>query len=142
MSGSEAEIEAMQRQLENMAAREQVLIQALNEALENADRRLLEEVRHVTFEHEVRRTVILTELQELAGRLGAFPISPPPSQTIEYNLSAEEALAEVLADDAPNRPAEKGGDWRKAAENIGEELDCYINRAGALRNSMANGSAR
>ena len=55
MSESETQIEQMQRQLELMAAREQMLMTALNEALEEADRKLLDDVRSIALEHEARR---------------------------------------------------------------------------------------
>ena len=135
MAGSESQIEEMQRQLESMAAREQLLIQALNEALEAADRRLLNEVRHVTVEHEVRRTVILNELQLLAGRIGAFPISETSAPTIEYNAPTAENTSQTCDEDEAAQQGETGGDWRKAAAKIGNELDFYVNRIGPRRNS-------
>lgn len=133
MAGSETQIEEMQRQLESMAEREQLLIEALNDALEAADRRLLDRVRHVTVEHEVRRTAILGELQHLAGRIGAFPVPERNATTIEYETQAsDKAVEDESCETAPAR-LEKGGDWRKAAEKIGKELECYVSRAGTAR---------
>ena len=132
MTESLDHIEQMQRRLEQMAAREQVLIQALNEALICADQKLLDEVRSVTVDHETRRTVIQSELLSLAERIGVFPLSAKTPTTIDYQPGdvPDQKKRAVLRDaDASSN----GGDWRKATENIAEELDHYVSRAGSLR---------
>ena len=96
MTDAQAHIEAMQRRIEQMAAREEKLITALDEALSSADRKLLDDVRTLTLEHEARRTIILNELQSLATRVGAFPASAKPVETIEY-----EAVAATSAEAYP-----------------------------------------
>ncbi len=78
MTDAQAHIEAMQRRLEKMAAREEQLIAALDDALSRADRKLLDDVRAITLEHETRRAVIFNELQSLATRVGSFPASSKP----------------------------------------------------------------
>ena len=119
MSESETHIQQMQVRLQEMAAREETLINALNEALSCADRKLLDDVRSVTADHEARRAIIMTELQTLAGRIGAFPVSARTVDTIEYEASEP-------SDEAPANPAAEpalpmlGGDWRKAAGNLAE----------------------
>ena len=98
MSESATQIELMQQRLETIAAREQALINALNDALMSADRKLLDEVRSVTAEHEARRTLILSELQTLADRIGAFPITAQPVDAIEHEVPSAEELPSVIRD--------------------------------------------
>jgi hypothetical protein len=135
MTDAKAHIEAMQRRLEKMAAREEQLVEALNEALSRADRKLLDDVRAITLEHEARRTIILTELQSLAARVGAFPASARPIETIEYEVT-DERTAEKAGEAAPkagrngsDTEAPKGGDWRTATRRIAEELSLAVNGA-------------
>ena len=63
----------MHRRLAENAQEEQALVRALNAALNHVDEKLLAEIRQVTAQHEVRRTVIMNELQLLASRLCALP---------------------------------------------------------------------
>lgn len=136
MTDAKAHIEAMQRRLEKMAAREEQLIEALNDALSRADRKLLDDVRSITLEHEARRTVILTELQSLASRIGAFPISAKPIETIEYDVTDKETDDEEdtkppAAKNGASAETAKGGDWRTATRRIAEELSLAVNGAPA-----------
>ncbi len=134
MTDAKAHIEAMQRRLEKMAAREEQLVEALNEALSRADRRLLDDVRAITLEHEARRTVILTELQSLATRIGAFPASAKPVETIEYEVAGkteEEISKPQTVKNADDSETAKGGDWRTATRRIAEELSLAVNGAPA-----------
>jgi hypothetical protein len=125
MSESETHIQQMQVRLQKMAAREETLINALNEALSCADRKLLDDVRSVTADHEARRAIIMTELQTLAERIGAFPVSARTVDTIEYE--APEPADEMPANPAPEPAAlMPGGDWRKAAKNITDGLDFHL----------------
>ena len=144
MAESESRIEEMQRKLEQMAAREQALMTALNEALVEADRRLLDEVRSITLEHEARRVHIFSELQSLAERIGAFPASAKAIETVEYQALDQPASPVARthaaqthaahADDAPPT----GGDWRKATEKIARELDFRLNGAKSQRNATTS----
>jgi hypothetical protein len=132
MTDAQAHIEAMQRRLEKMAAREEQLIAALDDALSRADRKLLDDVRAITLEHETRRAVIFNELQSLATRVGSFPASPKPVETIEYD-----SVAGTPGQLAPaSRPLpvgealpSRGGDWRAATRRIAEELNLALNGA-------------
>jgi len=127
MTASEAHIEQLQARLKEIAEREQFLISALNEALTNADRKLLDDMRSVTFEHEARRAVILTELQTLAGRIGAFPIqSDATVETIEYE-ETDTAILDQSAEPPMAENSRQGGDWRQATKKIAEELDLRLN---------------
>ena len=83
------QIEAMRIRMHEQARSEQDLINALGQALKRADDKLLEAVRDVAYEHELRREGIMQELHALAARLGALPISmapPEPLQDPRLNL--------------------------------------------------------
>ncbi len=116
--------EAMHSRLGKVANREQFLIQALGEALGRADQRLLDDVRNLTVEHETRRVLILTELQALASRIGAFPASKEQIEMLQdesldlpYYAPDEEPIP------APEPEVPNGADWREATKNIHEELN-------------------
>ena len=130
MAKSKEYVEQIQSKLETVATREQMLIQALGEALSAADRKLLDDVRSLTVEHETRRALILSELQILAERIGTLPASEP-LDTIEYepldlpyepNDEELEETEDSSDDDNKNKLSElsgpSGGDWRQALENI------------------------
>jgi hypothetical protein len=134
MTDAQAHIEAMQRRIEQMAAREEKLITALDQALSSADSKLLDDVRALTLEHEARRTIILNELQSLATRVGAFPASAKPVETIEYEaVAATSGEADPKSEPkiAEDPPQSRGGDWRTATRRIAEELSLAVNGAPA-----------
>ena len=114
------QIEEMRVRMNELAAGEQELVRALGDALSHADRKLLQDVRGVAEEHEVRRGAILKELQSLAARMGALPRPRRP-------FAALEEAAVDLPSDEPSQPALRGGDWRQAAANIREELTSHFN---------------
>jgi hypothetical protein len=115
------QIEEMRIRMNQLAAAEQDLVRALGDALSHADQKLLQDVRGVAEEHEVRRGAILKELQGLAARMGALPRPRRP-------FAALEEVPVDLAADEPRQPAAlRGGDWRQAAANIREELASHFN---------------
>ena len=147
MTASKSYLEKVQTKLGAVTAREKVLIQALGEALSEADRSLLDDVRSLTIEHETRRTMILSELQCLAARIGTFPAGERDMEALEYEAldlpykAIEETVqrppndTHVVAGDVcpPNVPANMpanspemmppalpkgGGDWREALANL------------------------
>lgn len=122
MTTAKTEIEHMQARLDQISSREQLLIRALDQALADADRKLLDDVRSVAIEHEARRSVILTELHTLASRIGAFPAVESPVGRIEYE-SIDLPTYELPENLEPIDDRPRGGDWRKAAENIPDHLD-------------------
>lgn len=126
MSESENQIEQMHLRLKQMAEREQLLISALNDALSRADRKLLDDVRSVTADHEARRAIIMTELHTLAERIGVFPASDVPMETIEY-VPASSVVAPIEEPTHEPDPPARGGDWRKAAKKITDGLDFHLN---------------
>ena len=140
MTESKAYLEKVQTKLGAVTTREKVLIQALGEALSEADRSLLDDVRALTIEHETRRTMILSELQNLAARIGTFPTNERDMEALEYEpldlpYKAIEETAVMPADThqpagedvepAATRPettppalSKGGGDWREALANL------------------------
>ncbi|MCH9807636.1 MAG: hypothetical protein K0U74_07890 [Alphaproteobacteria bacterium] len=141
MKTSKAHIEDMQAKLASIANNEQLLINALGEALCIADKKLLDDVRSLTIEHETRRGVILSELQNLASRIGAFPTNEDGPETIvqEANLDLPyyepggnpPAQVPGVADLDVDEP-KPGGDWRQAAKNIRDELGLALNAKKAV----------
>lgn len=110
----------MHRRLAESTQEEQALIRALDAALNHVDDKLLQEIRQVTAQHEARRAVIMTELQQLAGRLCAIPVSASePLTAIESD--ARPAPANGHANGITHAP----GNWRIAAQNIQDDLDFY-----------------
>lgn len=119
------QIEEMRVRLTENARDEQCLVQALGDALSHVDKKLIDEVRNVTAEHEARRGAILNELQVLAARLCAFPAASQP--LTEIGESTLELPPLMHANGHPHSPgAHAPGDWRKAARNIADELDFYL----------------
>ena len=119
-------VEEMRARLTEIARSEQALVSALGEALSRVDQRLLQDVRLITSEHEVRRSAILLELQSLASRIGAFPAAGASVAGLEYADPAPKTLA--AANDRP--PMFGRGDWRKAASNVEDEFeDLFEERA-------------
>jgi len=144
MTTSKEHLEYMHARLQQVAKREQLLIESLNEALCAADRRLLDDVRSVTLEHEARRAVILEELQTLASRIGAFAADGPPLPMLEDDAlelpyyAPDEALPvdsdkpKAEADNRVDYVPSNGGDWRKAAEKIRDDFDLRFDRREAV----------
>lgn len=116
------QIEEMRVRLNELAGSEQGLVKALGDALNRADQKMLQDVRTVTVEHELRRGVILKELQVLALRIGAFP-NTHDAEIIEH--VRPELPSYVAA--GSGQPTYARGDWRQAASNIRDELEEHLN---------------
>src|SRR5689334_6121066 len=112
------QIEEMRVRMNQLARREQDLVSALGQALNRADQKLLQDVRNVTLEHELRREGILQELQSLAGRMGALPMPRAPYASLENAPNA----ALDLPPYEPHQPAPRTGDWRQATANLRGDL--------------------
>jgi len=110
------QIEEMRIRMNQLARREQDLVRALGQALNRADQKLLQDVRNVALEHELRREGILRELQAFASRMGALPMPRQPYASLE-NAPIDEPVAYES-----NQPAPRTGDWRQAAANLREQL--------------------
>lgn len=116
-------VEDMQARLSEVARTEQTLIRALGEALSRVDQELLADVRDLTLAHEARRVAILEELQNLAARIGAFPVSASPCPPV-IEASGQALPANGHAVEMPE--STQPGDWRRAVSNIKDELDGYF----------------
>lgn len=123
-------VDEMRARLSEVATTEQTLIHALDQALTQVDQELLADVRDLTLAHEARRVAILTELQGLASRIGAFPV------TAECAAPAIERAPELTSQPPPlpgalpeSFDAVRAGDWRQAVSNIKDDLDTYFGRS-------------
>ena len=105
------QIDDLRTRLTDVSNHEQTLLRALSDALTRVDQALLEDVRDIALAHEARRGLILTELHDLAARIGAFPTP----------RSAPDALTESDAAVPRYVPPSHPGDWREAISNIEAE---------------------
>ena len=89
-------IQEMHVRLKEISANEQELLHELRDALNRVDDKLMREVRTITAEHETRRSAVLGELQNLATRIGAFPLprEPAPKLASAQNGTWPHAMAE------------------------------------------------
>lgn len=120
------EIEMLRGQMQDMTAREEAMLAGLANTLQNAEQRLLAQVREIADRHTSRRFELIEELRALAGNLGvatqAREIDPDmPSQggtvpsTVTYDASV---LALPLTGG--------GGSWRDASRMIGDDEDADL----------------
>lgn len=125
-------VEELRERLSTIADGEQKLVASLREALNRFDQKLLQDVRSITAEHESRRSAILTELQGLASRMGAFP--PPRDARLGANLGAPGLNAGNVDGPPPSLTANgrlravEGGAWREATDKLQSELDTYFKK--------------
>lgn len=114
----------MHRRIAEDAQEEQALVRALNAALNHVDEKLLAEIRHVTTQHEARRSAIMNELQLLATRLCAFPAPPAEKRP---------AIEGGYADGGHlNGHTHAPGNWRIAAQNVeDDDLDFFTDSPAA-----------
>ena len=118
---SNSYIEQVKAKAEHIASKEQLLVDALGDALSAADCKLLDDMRNLATQHETRRAMILSELQSLARRLGTFNLPEPTYETVEYEAQdrpytpSEEELQATEEHDTQST----AGDWRRALANIG-----------------------
>ena len=116
-------VEELRERLNTIADGEQKLVSSLREALHRFDQKLLQDVRSITAEHESRRSAILTELQGLASRMGAFP----PPRDVRLGANAADGAAPSLPPNGRLRAVE-GGAWREATDKLQTELDSYFKK--------------
>lgn len=118
-------VDDMRARLTEVANTEQTLIRALDQALMQVDQELLADVRDLTMAHEARRVAILSELQGLASRIGAFPVTIERASPALEQAPAQSAQPPPLPE---NVEAVRAGDWRQAVSNIKDDLDTYFGR--------------
>jgi hypothetical protein len=116
-------IEEMRARLNEVANNEQVLVQALADALARMDQQLLRDVRGIASEHEARREAILGELHSLAAGIGMFhaPLHAP-APPVE--------LPAYAPPHSHHQSAIAPGDWRQAASNIEDDFELRLNGRG------------
>lgn len=148
---SEDQFAEMNARLDETERREKALMQTLRMRLSAVDQKLLEDVRNIGLEHEGRRTMILTELQSLAERVGAFPsqratmmqdtikepIASPtyvPQQAAQTVIPAPAPQPQTQSQQRPNpqpAPNQMRGDWREAAERIRQDIERKLQASNA-----------
>ena len=114
------QIEEMRIRMNELAAKEQGLVRVLGDALARADKALLQDVRSIAAEHEVRRGAILNELQMLAARMCALHKPREPFAAIEEAPPPPSLETQT--------PVVRGANWRQAAANIQDELAFHLKR--------------
>ncbi len=132
MANLSQKLAEMHRRLTENTQEEQALVRALNAALNHVDEKLLAEIRTITAQHEARRAVIMNELQLLAGRLCAFPVSSgEPMHAIEDERHPlplnghTNGHANGHVNGHTNGATHAPGNWRIAAQNIQDDLDFF-----------------
>ncbi len=119
-------VDEFRERLTTVADTEHKLVAQLREALNRYDQKLLQDVRNITAEHESRRGVILSELQSLASRMGAFPVARETRAAVS-DAAAAEGRAALPASNARLRSVE-GGAWREATDKLQSEIDSYFKK--------------
>ena len=119
-------VDEFRERLTTVADTEHKLVAQLREALNRYDQKLLQDVRNITAEHESRRGVILSELQSLASRMGAFPVARETRAAVS-DAAAAEGRAALPANNARLRSVE-GGAWREATDKLQSEIDSYFKK--------------
>jgi len=117
---SRSYIEQVKAKAEHVAKTEQLVLDALGEALNAADCKLLDDMRNLATQHETRRALVLSELQNLATRLGTFNLPEQTYETVEYDVQdmPYNPSDEELQETHEVEPPESVGDWRRALANI------------------------
>lgn len=77
------QIEEMRVRMHEQSRSEHQLVNALGLALKRADETLLEALRSIAVEHELRRENIMHELQAFATRLGTSPTYQLPAGSLQ-----------------------------------------------------------
>jgi hypothetical protein len=115
-------VKEMSTRLNEIAESEQALVRTLGEAMSAVDEKLLQDVRNLAREQEVRREMILLELQGLASRIGTFPMPREQAAGLAYSGSTANPV------ESANEGARGsgGGDWRQAVRNMQGEVEFYF----------------
>ncbi len=129
MTGLPANIEQILARLNENSQSELEHVRALADGIRRADDQMLREVRNVAMQHEVRREAIFGELQELASRLCVLP--QRAVMTTLHTRAAPRMQTAIEGSANGNNAASSGGDWRRAAQKIDEELSEILAGDGA-----------
>ena len=122
-------VEDLLKRLETNSKSELNLVRALANAIRQVDDQTLRELRHLSLHHELRRETILGELQLLAARMCQLPARPASSIRTaleQTSYAARRTTIEPAEREESTEPEarQNGADWRQAAKNIEDELDC------------------
>ena len=115
------QIEAMRVHVNDLLSAERGLVKALGDDLQLADQELLKAIRHVAVEHEVRRGVILAELQSLAASVGLLsgPVAP-----LTHEISRRDSLGFAIQHEGRSTSRHEGALLPASFE---EELRFHLN---------------
>ena len=126
-------VDEMHVRLNEISASEQTLMRTLRDALNRVDDKLMQDVRTMTAEHEARRSGVLSELQSLAARIGAFPA--PRKSAIELAHEPDGAWAEGVVEESPPRSITRDSQGQPHNfGNITADLELYFRGSTSRRN--------
>ncbi len=128
MSGLPENIEQMLLRLAENSRDELDIVRELADGIRRVDDQMLREVRNVALQHEVRREAIFGELQELASRLCVLPSRNIMTSVAKRDYGRGHAAIEGHG---VHVNGHSGGDWRKAAQKIDDELSEILGVEGA-----------
>ena len=116
MKTLQQQIEDMRAHVKALTATERALVKALGDELRRSDEELLGAIQKVAAEHEVRRGVIMGELQALAAKAGLLP---RPLTARDTAVAKHSALVD-------HRPAISHY-RQQASPSLEEELSYHLN---------------
>ena len=123
MTGLPENVEQMLARLLENSKSELDVVRDLADGIRRVDDQMLREVRNVALQHEVRREAIFGELQELASRLCVLP-----SRNVMASVTRHEYGRHAAIEGSAN--GSSGGDWRRAAQKIDDELSELLSAEG------------
>ncbi len=113
---------------------EQSLVKSLGDELNHLDQQLLQSVRQVAADHQIRRGTILNALEDLADSIGMFrpqheDALPKPVAVAQAVAGPPTAAAIPEQVDYGYQYSPSAGDWRQATKNLSleDELELHLN---------------
>ena len=113
---------------------EQSLVKSLGDELNHLDQQLLQSVRQVAADHQIRRGTILNALEDLADSIGMFrpqheDALPKPVAVSQPVAGPPTAAAIPEQVDYGYQYSPPAGDWRQATKNLSleDELELHLN---------------
>jgi DNA-binding transcriptional MocR family regulator len=113
---------------------EQSLVKSLGDELNHLDQQLLQSVRQVAADHQIRRGTILNALEDLADSIGMFQTQhkdalPKPVAVSQPTAGPPTAAAIPEQVDYGYQYSPPAGDWRQATKNLSleDELELHLN---------------
>jgi hypothetical protein len=121
-------IDEMREHLRQTAITEQSLVRDLADSLKVLDQQLLQDVRNVAADHQIRRGTILNALEDLAGSIGMF--GTQQTEALPKPVAIPQPAAAIPEQiDYGYQYSPPAGDWRQATENLSleDELELHLN---------------